>query len=381
MASEEERARAKAKAVMSRKGQRGAAERKAKEGEALLGTEDPDLGKLRQIGATLEERIETLRQLDSEVQLYISDEAELVEDICESDGFRENIGIVLQKICEIMKGADTMGSSLETLPTREAAGHSVRGVKLPRLQLKSFDGDLTQWTPFWDSYQSAVHNNKEVSDIQKFTYLKSLLEKSAKEAVAGMTLSSANYKQAIEVLKRRFGNKDKIINCHMEALVAMEGVQRDNKVEPIRKLYDRIETHIRSLRALGVETETYGSLLCPILVKKLPPELKLNVSRKLPGEDWNVEGIMKIILEEVEARERTEGIQRGSGSTEVRSNRTKELHTGATLLSGSENYCCYCRLAGHLPQTCRKVTKPEKRKRILQQGGPMLHLLKERACK
>ena len=61
-------------------------------------------------------------------------------------------------------------------------------VKLPKLTLRKFSGDPTAWTPFWDSYESAIHRNPDLSDIDKFNYLQSLVEHSAAEAIAGLTL-------------------------------------------------------------------------------------------------------------------------------------------------------------------------------------------------
>ena len=87
-------------------------------------------------------------------------------------------------------------------------------VKLPKLTLRKFSGDPTAWTPFWDSYESAIHRNPDLSDIDKFNYLQSLVEHSAAEAIAGLTLSSSNYGEAITVLKKRFGNKQQLINKH-----------------------------------------------------------------------------------------------------------------------------------------------------------------------
>ena len=66
---------------------------------------------------------------------------------------------------------------------------------------------MMKWTAFWDSYKSAVHDNDELSDVDKFNYLRSLLERTAYEAIAGLSLSSANYGEAIDILMKRFGNK------------------------------------------------------------------------------------------------------------------------------------------------------------------------------
>lgn len=44
------------------------------------------------------------------------------------------------------------------------------------------------------------------SDADKFNYLRSFLEGTAAEAVAGLATISANYGKAVNTLKRRFGN-------------------------------------------------------------------------------------------------------------------------------------------------------------------------------
>ena len=64
-----------------------------------------------------------------------------------------------------------------------------------------------KWPTFWDSYESAIHNNTGLSIVDKFNYLRSLLERSAYDAIAGLTLSAANYREAVEILKKSFGNK------------------------------------------------------------------------------------------------------------------------------------------------------------------------------
>ena len=93
-------------------------------------------------------------------------------------------------------------------------GHSPR-VKLPKSSLKKFNGDLTKWATFWDTFELPVHNNPALTDVDRFNYLSSLLESTAADAISGLTLTSANYKEVIGVLKKRFGNKQLNINQHM----------------------------------------------------------------------------------------------------------------------------------------------------------------------
>ena len=74
-------------------------------------------------------------------------------------------------------------------------------------------------------------------------------------------MSGINYDIAIDVLKKRFGRKDLVINAHMNKLLNMTPVKRSNDVSALRKLYDDCEIQVRSLDALGVVADTYGSLL------------------------------------------------------------------------------------------------------------------------
>ena len=50
-----------------------------------------------------------------------------------------------------------------------------------------------EWTTFWDSFESAVHTNPDLTGVDKFNYLHSLLDTSAAEAVSGLKLTAANY--------------------------------------------------------------------------------------------------------------------------------------------------------------------------------------------
>ena len=73
-------------------------------------------------------------------------------------------------------------------------------------------GKPTDWTAFWDSFESSIHGNDDISDVSKFIYLSSLLEGPAAYAIAGLQQTSVNYSEAIAILKKRFGNKQLIIS-------------------------------------------------------------------------------------------------------------------------------------------------------------------------
>ena len=172
-------------------------------------------------------------------------------------------------------------SAITTTDVRDSDTHTPpthSRVKQPKLQLHSFSGNLTQWTSYWDSYQTAIHNNEQRTDIEKFNYLNSLLESSAREAISGFSLTAANYREAISLLKKRFGVKQHVVDKHLEELFNIELVVSANNVHGLRRLLDTVTSHIHSL---SVQPATHASTFCPKLLTKLPNELRLIVSRTL----------------------------------------------------------------------------------------------------
>lgn len=129
-------------------------------------------------------------------------------------------------------------------------------VKVSKLELEKFDGDITKWCTFWEFFEASIHENTSIATIDKFHYSNSLLEKTASEAVKGLSLTTANYEETIAILKSRFGNRKIIISKHMESLLNMAPVSSNHDLKGLRKIYDLVEVHVKGLKALGVSSES-----------------------------------------------------------------------------------------------------------------------------
>ena len=89
----------------------------------------------------------------------------------------------------------------------------------------------------------------------------------AKEAISGLAFTDANYSVAIEILEHRFGDKEKATAAHMEELMSLDSVMSDTHLIELRKLYDKTESSIHTLDALGDKLESYGVFLTPSLLR------------------------------------------------------------------------------------------------------------------
>ena len=160
----------------------------------------------------------------------------------------------------------------------------VTGVKHPKIFIKKFNGD----------------KNESLSNIEKFTYLKGYIEGPDAQCIEGIMLSNENYKEARDLLSERYGNPQLITSSHMNKLIKIEKVTSVHNIKELRNLHDKVESHVRSLVAIGINSEHYGALLIQIILDKLPD---LVISRKLGKENWKIEEFMKILKDEITARE------------------------------------------------------------------------------
>ncbi|XP_065671674.1 uncharacterized protein LOC136089550 [Hydra vulgaris] len=175
--------------------------------------------------------------------------------------------------------------------------------RLPKIELPVFKGNFLEWQTFWDQFNVAIHSNDELNNIDRFNYLKKYLGGQALTTICGLILSSENYREAVSLLTERYGNPQVLISLHMDLLLKLVKVKNSDNVDGLRKLYNDIEASVRNLKSLKVETNTYGSLLIPILKDKLPDDLVLLISRKFGGEIWTIDLLLKYFREELNAKE------------------------------------------------------------------------------
>ena len=105
----------------------------------------------------------------------------------------------------------------------------------------------------------------------------SLLEGAVAQAIKGLTLSDGNYDTAVELLKQRFGCPQQINAAHMEELIKISCCSNDHS-QSLRYVYDQITVYIRGLKALGIDSVRYGCLLIPLIMSKLPGEVRLRIA-------------------------------------------------------------------------------------------------------
>ena len=175
-------------------------------------------------------------------------------------------------------------------------------MKLPKLELPKFDGDVLQWETFRQSFQCAVGQSTELSLVQKLTYLRSLQVGEARRCVEGLPLKSENYDTTCNLLKHRFGRQELVIFAHVQQLLSI-GASAGGKLQ---ELVDRLLVQVRSLEALGITGQQYGVILTPLLLSRLPSEVRLEWARSSVGKEGDLDHLLSFLQQEIARLDRSQ---------------------------------------------------------------------------
>ena len=226
----------------------------------------------------------------------------------------------------------------------------------------------------------SIHVNESISNVDRFNYLKKYLSGKALSTVTGLALSSENYNEAVTLLRERFGNPQVLISAHLDAFTKIKRVKSMDNLDSLRKMYNEVETCVRNLRSLKVETATYGCLLFPILKEKIPDDLLMIISRKFGENVWTLEEILNYFDDELQAKESCVIFSKSEKSAS--GNQASGISTAGSLhmqLSGTrESFvpkCVYC-LNKHPPSQCDKVTDVKARINVLKRFSKCFLCLK-----
>lgn len=129
--------------------------------------------------------------------------------------------------------------------------------RLPELALPQFNGDIELWFAFKEQFKEII-DNCGLNQKQKLQYLQSCLIGVAKNVIT----VDDTYDSLFLALEQRFENKRYIINKHITALLMLKHEKyKTDSVIDLRILVDTCTKHLRALKLLKIENNTFSELI------------------------------------------------------------------------------------------------------------------------
>lgn len=224
--------------------------------------------------------------------LVASDDAVLQQELDRQSEYRDaiiNARLALESFSR--RAAASSASRVDQKPLGAAAQHTSAGTAAtpgdPSAQpgpplfhvqtsrtIPKFSGDVRKFREWWQLYEIAVHSRPGLTDIERFWLLKESLSGAAAGQIAHLDISAEQYKQAIDMLKKKFGRGDDAERAHMQAirqLCTSSDLQRPGKLNHFVSI---LEQNVLALVALGRSTETLSFSIAPMVVNCLPVNVR-----------------------------------------------------------------------------------------------------------
>ena len=178
-----------------------------------------DVSHFKMIRATLVGKLKSLEDINEEILSSI-DEEEMENERVETEDYLLEIRLCIRDLESKYRAtveaihssslnlehpvtghssSETYGNRNNSTSGNEVSNTSLQSTstsqfhKLPKLTLPTLSGVILEWQTFWDCYESSIHNNISLSEVQKFFYMKSLLTDEAASVIEGLPITHGSH--------------------------------------------------------------------------------------------------------------------------------------------------------------------------------------------
>ena len=209
-----------------------------------------------------------------------------------------------------------------------------------------------KWPEFWNVFEVTIDQNSNLSNIEKFIYLKNSLTGDAKQALSGILISNENYKNAKTLLKEIFEDIELLKRTHFAGLINLP--KAANTTRDLRAIYNKIECHLRNLESL--KQDINHDIFVSIISSKIPKEVLLQlVLKRGATEKWTASTLRKAFKNYVVAAEWVEEV-----STPDMPKVNRQTHRNGSYHRFFQQ-CKFCN-GDHWSDQCVEYTTAEDRK-------------------
>lgn len=150
-------------------------------------------------------------------------------------------------------------------------------VRLPKISLPTFNGDVSNWVSFINLYDTSIHNNASLPPVYKMQYLLSCLKGEALSIISPLNITATNYLIAYNLLRDRYHNPRRLLTLHLNAILELPAISLGSS-KPLRQFVDALHQNTEALKALQTDIVANGN---PLLSAHLLRKMDFSLCQKL----------------------------------------------------------------------------------------------------
>ncbi|XP_066596574.1 uncharacterized protein [Prorops nasuta] len=205
----------------------------------------------------------------------LQDELEILDpngdhfgDMMELQDRYYNLASKIERVYDITTSSTPDRSGNNSIES--SRNEQMKRIKLPVAQLPKFSGEIENWLSFKNTFVTMIDSREDITDLQKFLYLKDTVKGEASSKITIYDASDASYKLAWNLLVETYEKKRVLIAKYLNAIIDTPTQIRNTGVE-LTQTVDRLKQHVNILASLGINIDEH------IVVRLLERSLPLNI--------------------------------------------------------------------------------------------------------
>ncbi|CAK1593694.1 unnamed protein product [Parnassius mnemosyne] len=150
---------------------------------------------------------------------------------------------------------DILNSMERPNPQSQAVTHAINQehtIKIPRIELPIFDGELQNFPYFYETFKRVIHENKTLTDSERIHYLMSHLSEKAKHICAGIIPAADNYVIIWQTLQDKYKDTRALATTYLNQLFALKNINGPSAIN-LENLVDKYAATIAALKQLNID--------------------------------------------------------------------------------------------------------------------------------
>lgn len=209
---------------------------------------------IKKIEDSIDDLIDNLAETKAE-------EKTLVKYVKEFHDFKKELNLVSYTLHKNLK-------TFEKESFHKISNSHELNIALPPINLIQFDGDITKFISFWDTFKTNIDQRNDLNDIKKLQYLKASVKGEALDLIRNIPISPENYQEALNLLQNRYNRENEIIFGYIDRILELKTIKSQD-TDQLKKLINETRSSLKSLKFLKQPVDHWDSLVIRILMKKL----------------------------------------------------------------------------------------------------------------
>lgn len=234
-----------------------------------------------------------------------------------------------------------------------------RSVRVPSVKLPEFNGNPEEFPEYWAVFETLVHDNSEISTIEKIALLKESLKGPAEKVIRGIKPIPDNYQWMVDTVTKRFGNKPTNRSTIVQKLFDLRPASKQG--HSCQECFDTIKTLVNQMVSAGYDIrDTCDPMWSETILQKFPYEIVRDILVKNQSTDTlKIEELLDALEKEICAKAYVEQRLGSTYSYKERDNRAQR-HCQSVL-------CIFCGKTNHNSMVCRTMTDRQQRRAVLKE--------------